>query len=315
MNWGDKLVIAVAGGKGGVGKSCFVANFGTALAMFGRQVVLVDADIGAANLHTIIGVPYPAKTLEDFLQDRVPDLSGALVATPTPNLRLLSSASDFLAIASPDYRERQKLFRGIQKLSTEIIMFDISAGTHQRALDFFSLAPLGILILEPIPTSIENAFSFLKNLLLRSLLRLFYHDAETKRFIMHAIDPRHEGKILQFDQLLTSLEQIEGEKIARFRADFAEDKYKLGIVLNAVRDAQQYAIADKFTRIVKRYLGINVVTIGTLPYERYMDAAIVQRTPFIVKYPDSGYTQNMRKIAESLPSIVSGLNLGRSAAL
>src|SRR6478735_9924872 len=60
-------IVAVGGGKGGVGKSIVSANLGTTLAQFGYRVLVVDVDLGCSNLHSHFGVPMPKRTLADFL--------------------------------------------------------------------------------------------------------------------------------------------------------------------------------------------------------------------------------------------------------
>jgi flagellar biosynthesis protein FlhG len=300
MYWGEKNVIAVGGGKGGIGKSTFVANLGVSLASRGKRVVVIDADIGAANLHTILGVRYPDRTLDDFINKRQPDLEKVLVETAFPNLRLLSSASDVLSLAAPNYSERQRLFRAIQKLPTDVVIFDIAAGSHQRATDFFSLAPLGIILIEPIPTSLENAFSFLKNLLVRGLLRRFYHDKEITSFIQNTVDPRSNEKVLHFSDLLMKLEEKAPGKISAYRQLFLEGVCRMFVVANAVKNTSQKDVADKFTRIVKRYLALNIEVLGLLPYEQAMDDAVINRTPFIAKYPESGFAKGIADIIDRL---------------
>jgi flagellar biosynthesis protein FlhG len=300
MFWGDKSVIAVGGGKGGIGKSTFVANLGVCMAAAGKNVVVIDADIGAANLHTILGVRYPERTLDDFLNNRQTDLAKTLVDTAYPNLKLLSSASDVLSLASPNYSERQRLFRAIQKLKADVIIFDIAAGTHQRATDFFSLAPIGIILVEPIPTSLENAFSFIKNLLVRGLLRRFYHDKEITAFIQNTVDPRSTEKTLHFSDLLVKLEEKAPGKVSAYRQLFLEGVCRMFIVANSVKNAEQNQVADKFARIIKRYLALNMEVLGTLPFESTMDDAVISRTPFVTKNPDSYYTKRMSDIVSKI---------------
>ncbi len=302
MFWGGKTVIAVGGGKGGIGKSTFVANLGVTMAGKGMDVVVVDADLGAANLHTILGVRFPEKTLDDFLANRQANLADALVETAYPHLRLLSSASDVLSIAAPNYSERQRLFKALQKLDAQAIIFDIAAGTHQRATDFFSLAPFGIILVEPIPTSLENAFSFIKNLLVRGLLRRFYHDKEITAFIQNTVDPRSTEKTLHFVDLLAKLEEKAPGKVVAYRQLFLEGVCKMFIVANSVKNANQSQVADKFARIIKRYLGLSMEVLGTLPYEPAMDDSVINRTPFVIKNPDSGFARGLSDISAKIVS-------------
>src|SRR5262252_6346616 len=82
---GARHVVAVAGGRGGVGASITATNLAVYLAQLGRKVTLVDADPGGAQLHTMLGVsvdldPPPGEDPEEDLE---------LVATPVPGLRLL----------------------------------------------------------------------------------------------------------------------------------------------------------------------------------------------------------------------------------
>ena len=76
----EKTIWSVGGGKGGIGKSVVTANIGCALAMAGKKVVLVDADLGGANLHTYFGIKFPEKGLEDYIKGRIGSLDGDVVA-------------------------------------------------------------------------------------------------------------------------------------------------------------------------------------------------------------------------------------------
>jgi flagellar biosynthesis protein FlhG len=301
MFWGNKDVIAIGGGKGGIGKSTFTANLGSVLSMRGCGTVLVDADLGAANLHSITGVTYPEKTLDDFIKGRQGDLEDTLLSTPFENMRLLSSASDILSIAAPNYKQRQKLYRAINKLDTDIILFDIAAGTHSRAIDFFSLAPIGIIIVEPTPLSLENAFTFLKNLLLRHLLRIFFHNRPVTDYIKSVTDPRNPQRLLHFNDLLSELEKRGPEKIQRFREQFLQKHVQMYIVANNMRSPQQISVTEKFARIIKRYLTLDMSILGGLPYEPRMNQALAKRTPLVKLYPDSEYAAALNDIIHNLP--------------
>ena len=65
-------VWAIGGGKGGTGKSFIASNIGSYLAKKGKKVVLIDADLGGANLHSLLGVKKPEASLEDFFNKKVP---------------------------------------------------------------------------------------------------------------------------------------------------------------------------------------------------------------------------------------------------
>jgi flagellar biosynthesis protein FlhG len=300
MYWGEKNVIAVGGGTGGVGKSTFVANLGVSMAKHGKNVVVIDADTGVPNLHGILGVRSPKKTLDDFLHNRQADLSRSLVDTAYSNLRLLSSASDVLSLASPNYSERQRLFHAIQKLKTDVIIFDIADGTHQRATDFFSLAPTGILLVEPIPASIENTFSFIKSLLVRGLLRRFYHDKEITAFIKESVGPQGTPHAMHFNDLLLKLEEKAPGKVSAYRQLFLEGVCRMFLVVNSTKNSGQNAAGDNFSRLIKREFSLTLELLGALPFEATMNDAVINRIPFVIKSPESSYTKRMSDIVSKI---------------
>ena len=87
-------VVAVAGGKGGVGKSLVAANVGIFLATIGKRVVIVDAALGTPNLHVFAGVQRPSRTLSECLVPGGPRLDELTIATPVPALRLVAGVGD-----------------------------------------------------------------------------------------------------------------------------------------------------------------------------------------------------------------------------
>ena len=103
---------AVGGGKGGVGKSVISTLLAFWLARKGKQTVLVDTDLGGANLHTLMGIKTPARTINDFVTKKYATLEEICLPTEWENLRLISGIS-----ANRDYRSlwgamREQLERG-----------------------------------------------------------------------------------------------------------------------------------------------------------------------------------------------------------
>src|SRR5258706_11550736 len=80
---------ALAGGKGGVGRSLLAANLGVQLARAGRRVVLIDLDLQGSNLHVFLGYQRLPRTLADFISGRARALSEVACETPTTHLRLI----------------------------------------------------------------------------------------------------------------------------------------------------------------------------------------------------------------------------------
>lgn len=293
LRWNGKDVISVGGGKGGVGKSCFSVNLGSLLACEGKKVVLVDADMDGANLHTLLGIPFPPRTMNDFFNGKL-SLEETLIDTPIKGLKLLSSANDALAVSGPDYMERLRLVKALQALQTDIIIIDITAGSSMRATDYFSLAPVMCVVVQPLPTSLENAYLFLKNLLIRQLLRTFHHQPAKRNLLLDALQSGTAGSSL--DELLAFIEPSSPEKIDDYRKNFLSQIQHVYLIGNGIRREEQNQAFDRFTRMIKRYLSITVQFAGSLPFENTMDLAVATRTPFIIKYPQSQFVNSLKQI-------------------
>ena len=99
---------AIGGGKGGIGKSFLISNVAMYLALHDKKVVLLDADLGGANLHTFFGVNKPRTTLTEFFDEKIP-LESLIVDSGIQNLGLLVGAVGSLAMDSIKYTQKQKL--------------------------------------------------------------------------------------------------------------------------------------------------------------------------------------------------------------
>ncbi|MSP24198.1 MAG: tyrosine-protein kinase family protein, partial [Myxococcales bacterium] len=115
-------VIAVGGGRAGVGKSLLSANLAVYLAQLGRNVVLCDADPSGANLHTMLGSPRPALRVEGP-NDEVLEL----MPTSVPGLSLLPSAYDAWAVAPKRTTRERHWTRQLENVVADYVVFNLGA--------------------------------------------------------------------------------------------------------------------------------------------------------------------------------------------
>src|SRR6185295_7824150 len=118
----DKRIIAIGGGKGGVGKSLVAANLAVYLAQLGKRVVLIDADLGGANLHSFVGVERPTVTLGDFFDKRVSSVQDCVVPTAIANLGLVSSEGDPVWAANPKPATKNRLLTQIRMVEADCLI-------------------------------------------------------------------------------------------------------------------------------------------------------------------------------------------------
>ncbi|MEO7094277.1 MAG: P-loop NTPase [Polyangiales bacterium] len=163
-------IVAIAGGKGGVGKSTVAANLALAIGRLGHRVALVDADLGAANLHTMLGALHPARTLSDFLDHNIETLDEARLNV-APNVDLIPGASRPGSANLPS-AQKLRLIRGIARLDADCILVDVGAGTSYTVVDLLGAADIKLLVVAPQLPSLHNAYALLKACVHRVIRKL-----------------------------------------------------------------------------------------------------------------------------------------------
>lgn len=291
-----RRIIAVGGGKGGIGKSMLSANLGVALAREGARVLLVDGDLGGANLHTCLGVPPPAVTLTDFVQRRVATLEEAQVSAGVDNLRLIAGAQDVLDAANMRYPQKLKLMRSLMTADTDYLVLDLGAGTSFNTLDFFLLADLGVLVLLPEPTSIENAYRFVKAAFFRRLLNLGV-ELGVADLVEDATSTR-EGAALTPFAFITRVKQQSPEAGLAMEKELVT--FKVRIVVNQVRTAADQHVAQAVVSAWKKFFGLEMEPLGSIPYDDEAWRAVRKRRPLVLENPQSAAAQGIADVARRL---------------
>lgn len=123
------VTVAIAGGKGGVGKSVIAANLAISLARFGQRIVIVDADLGSANQHTLFGVDRPGYTLQALVEGRISSLEQAVVPTIAPRVALVPGSGAVVGAANIGHARKVKLIRHIAAIDADVVIIDCGAGT------------------------------------------------------------------------------------------------------------------------------------------------------------------------------------------
>ena len=116
----QQKIWAIGGGKGGVGRSILTLTLGLWLAKFRKKVVVVDADLGGANLNILLGIRYPSVTLWDFITKKVKKIDDILIDTPHENLSLICGSDDILGLSNPKYTQRMRLLNHLSTLSNRV---------------------------------------------------------------------------------------------------------------------------------------------------------------------------------------------------
>ena len=288
---------AVGGGKGGTGKSFLAANLGITLANQGKRVLLIDADLGCANLHTCLGIDYPEATLSDLLTGRIKRIEEAIVPTGITRLGLISGAQDILEMANPKHAQKTRLLRQIQELDMEHIILDLGAGTSFNILDFFLIADQGILAVLPEPTSIENVYRFIKSVFYRRFRKITREDA-VREIIARAMDQKNENGIKTPYDLIEQVARMDGAVGEQLKNEMYGFRPKL--VVNQVRSKDDITLGFSMRSSCTKYFGITVEYIGYVEYDDHVWQATKRRRPLVTEYPMSSAARGINSVAARL---------------
>ncbi len=289
-----KKLWAVGGGKGGVGKSVFTAMLSARLAGLGARVVLVDADLGGANLHLLFGIRYPLYTLGDFINRQAENLEDVLQPTAIDNLKLLCGADDILGIANPKYGQKIRLLGHLRRLNADIILLDLGAGTSFTTMDFFLYAGNKIIVLTPQVTSIQNAYGFIKSCLHRKLIRSFSTDPEALEIIRRAIGGESGEKMEFMTELKEVFKNLDGR---RERLEACFEDMQAGIVVNMVRDRKEQDVGRIVQEVSRKYLDLSLKPMGFVNFDAMLDRSINNMADFLKKGSGSSANMGMYDIA------------------
>lgn len=289
-------VWAIGGGKGGVGKSVITANMAIILARRGERCVLVDADLGGANLHTILGMPCPKTSLSDLFLRRVASLQDLVVPTAVPNLWLISGAQPLLEIANPAYAQKVKMIRQIFTLDFDHILIDLGAGATFNVLDFFLAAQEKIMVVVPTPTSVENAYHFLKAVFYRRLKGAI-RQAGASRLVDRLMGEKVARGIRSPRDLIAQVAAASPAAGAALRG--AVRTLSPGVVVNQVRKLEEKDLGRQIAMACSDFFGVPVTYLGPIRNDDRVLQAVQIKRPVLDVFPDSPFCQAVQNITMS----------------
>ncbi len=154
-------VIAVTGGKGGTGKTSVAVNLATALAQMGRATMLLDGDLGLANVDVLLGLT-PRYTLEHVLRGER-TLEEVIVPTSS-GVRVVPASSGVAGMAALSLSEQASIVQAFGALSgpLNVLIIDTAAGIGEPVLQFCQAAQQVLVVLRDEPTSFTDAYALIK---------------------------------------------------------------------------------------------------------------------------------------------------------
>lgn len=291
----DPLIIGIGGGKGGVGKSMVSSNLAVQYAQAGLRVVIIDLDFGAANLHTIFGLRQPPHSLGDYFGSPRSQLGDYLISTPVENLWLIPSSGFVPEMANLKHLQRVKLINHIKSLDADLVLLDLGAGSALNVVDFFSMCHAGIVVATPEPTSVVNAYEFLKNVIYRIFFRILRNHKELLHLVKRSLRPGNDLNISTVSQLIETVEERCSWAADMMREVCEESSFHL--IFNQARKTSDLQLGTKLNQICSKYLHLQLNFSGMIFFNEEVPACVYRMSPISLVEPESVTSQTMKNIA------------------
>ncbi len=239
--------VVIASGKGGVGKSLVTLNTAVSLANNGKKVLVIDMDVGFADLDVLAGINVK-HTLKDFFNGFA--LENVLEKTKY-GFWLLSGGNDANDIYAFQMGERERFFSEFQSLGSEMdyILIDMGAGYSEEMDSAYTVADDFILVLTPEPTAIMDGYTFLKILSIKGL--------KSRLFLMiNMANDLSEGRLLgkRFQEITSKFTSLQFEKSYSMLNDPR--------VKRSVREQKPFVLSYKHIQPTFGIMGITSAIIG-----------------------------------------------------
>ncbi len=297
---GTPRVVAIGGGKGGVGKSLVAANVGIFLATLGKKVVLVDGAFGAPNLHIFAGVPRPARSLCEALAANGPSLNEIAVTTHVPGVRLISGVYDPPWVSEPGAAAVKVIAEQLRQLPADWVVVDLGPGLGSPTLELFLEADIGLLVAVPDPTSIELMHRFVKAAFLKHLERKNLAHLAQGRHRFSAEPWQEGGSPSPLEIYLGAVEDQAVELPALREAILG---FAPHLVINSARSKSDMELGRAVASVVRRRLGAPIRYLGHLEYDEAVWASTRRRRPLLIEHPETRVAKCFERVARGLLAV------------
>jgi flagellar biosynthesis protein FlhG len=291
-----RLVLAIASGRGGVGKSLLAASVGVYFAQLGKRVVLVDANLGSGNLHTLLGVEEPRVSVHGFLCKDVKHIEEVVAKTPFRGLGLIPGHDNAIGATNPRPAQKNRLINQLRSLAVDYVIIDLAAGSDFNTLDLFLSADLHLVLVMPEPTAVESSFRLIKSAFIRKIRSLKGID----RLLLDLQAGAHCGIPTpnQIYEVARERDPNMGEAIHRAMAEF-----KPRLVVSMTRTRDDLELGPALVSVGRRHLALPFDYLGYVEAEDVAWVTVRKRRPLLVDYPEAKVAKDIERIARRILSL------------
>ena len=292
------IIIPIASGKGGVGKSVFAASLAIALAQQGHSTVAIDLDLGGSNLHTYLGVPNTNPGIGDYLKRRLCNLQQLIVPTSIPNLKFLPGDGKTPFMANIPTKQRYLLLDEIMDLPARYVIVDLGAGTSINTMNFYGLTNNGIMVTTLDTPAMMNALVFLRNFMFANIVSQAKESPAIKKMVLETYRHPTEQKNLTAKMVYDKIRQ-KNPTLAR-TIETRCNRFKPRFIFNMGDHPDELKVANRIESTLKKSLSLTSETLGFIYFDNAVRKAVRKNEVFLPNNQTSSYARCMKNIVTRL---------------
>jgi flagellar biosynthesis protein FlhG len=284
-------LVAIASGKGGVGKTMSCLGMAWYLAKIGYRVAAVDMDFGVGNLHLSAGLGRVQSSLDDFIRGSKHDLNDLLIPLEdNTRLSILPSGGRSSSATRLDENKKSALLTALRNLDADVVFLDIGAGSSQNNIDFFLSADHGIAVATTDLSAMTALISFLKKTQIHHIIK--YACAvhpELQKLATH--------EFTRVSELFMAISNYINDSGTRDIIQDALKGFQPAVILNRVEDNDLVQV-QRINKNLKRQLRDSTVTLGTIPEDNMITQCRRRGQNFILRGPESHAVKSLAVITD-----------------
>jgi flagellar biosynthesis protein FlhG len=195
------------------------------------------------------------------------------------------------------FPKKIQLMQEFRELDADFLIFDLGAGTNQNTIDFFLYADLGLVVLLPEPTSIENAYRFIKSSYFRRL-KLSSKLSEIQNLVDTAMDGKNAMGIRTPSDLYQRVKNDFPEASLHLKEEI--EKLSMKLIVNQARTQTDIDIGFSVKSVCRKYFGINMDYVGCLDYDSAVWQSVRRKQALMTEFPNSQLVSSMERITNYL---------------
>lgn len=292
----EPIIIPVAGGKGGVGKSLVAANMAISLAELGKSTIVADLDLGGSSLHTYLGLNNKNPGIGDYLKAKADCLESLLVPVDNGNLHFLPGDGHTPFLANIAYVQKIKLLKEIKRLPADYIILDLGAGSSYNVLDYFGLAHSGIIVTTFDYAAMMNVLGFLRNFIYRTFMQVSRENKWVSEVLERLTQRPITAEVPSVDRIIKKVESMDATLAKKMR--YVCDRCRPRLIFNMGDHPDELNVLDSFDKALRDRLSIEADYIGFVFEDPLVRKAVKKRLPLVPNCPDSRAAKSIQAISK-----------------